>query len=266
MAALNSNTATRHILHSGLRITNKLAQCLSLRIGDILKHSNFAEEFAMQIGKYNLSILKDIQNLYLHSFGIFLQLDPDEEEKQQLEANIQMALSRDKIDLEDAIDIRMVKNLKLANELLKVKRRRKQEREDKAASQNQQVQIQMNQQSQQASAEAQSQKIQMEAQAKISVEQAKSQFEIDKMNAEVQAKRTLMAEEFQYNMQLKGIESDGLKKRDDNKEQAKDKRVDIQATKQSKLIEQRQKGLPAQNFESSEDDTTGFDLNSFMPR
>lgn len=266
MAALNSNTATRHILQSGLRITSKLSECLSLRVKDILKHSDFAEEFAMQIGKYNLNILEDIKKLYLHSFGIFIQLQPDEEEKQQLEANIQMALSRDQIDLEDAIDIRMVNNLKLANELLKVKRRKKMEREAKAKEMSEKIQMQMNLQSQQAANETKMKSIEMESQSKIAVEKAKSQYEIEKMNAEVAAKKDLMATEFQYNMQLKGIEVDGLKKRDKEKEEAKDKRVDIQATKQSKLIEQRQKGLPAQNFESSEDDLSGFDLNSFMPR
>ena len=266
LAALNSNTATKHILDGGLTITRNLSKCLSLRIADILEYADFREEFAMQIGKYNLSILNDIKELYLHSFGIFLELEPDEEERAQLEANIQMALSRDQIDLEDAIDIRMVKNLKLANELLKVKRRKKQEREAKMQQQKEQMQMQFNLQTQQASAQAQQQKVQMEAQSKIAIEEAKSNYEIAKLNAEVAAKKELMAVEFEYNMQLRGIETDNLMKREDKKEEAKDKRVNIQATKQSKLIEQRQKGLPPVDFESSEDDISGFDLSSFNPK
>lgn len=266
LAALNSNTATKHILDGGLTITRVLSKCLSLRIADILEYADFREEFAMQIGKYNLSILNDIKDLYLHSFGIFLELEPDEEERAQLEANIQMALSRDQIDLEDAIDIRMVKNLKLANELLKVKRRKKQEREVKMQKDKEQMQMQFNLQSQKASSEAQAQKVQMEAQSKISIEEAKSNYEIAKLNAEVAAKKELMAVEFEYNMQLRGMEAETLMKREDKKEEAKDKRVDIQATKQSKLIEQRQKGLPPVDFESSEDDISGFDLSSFNPK
>jgi hypothetical protein len=266
LAALNSNTATRHILEGGLLITKKMAQCISLRIADILEYSDFREEFAMQIGKFNVSILEDIKNLYLHSFGIFIELEPDEEERQQVEANIQISLSRDQIDLEDAIDIRMVKNLKLANELLKVKRRKRLDRVQKDAQMQMQMQQQGQMQSQQAAAEAKSQQIQMEAQAKASIKQMEIQMEIQKMEREVELKKELMGIEFQYNMELRGMETENIMKREDKKEQAKDKRVDIQATAQSKLIDQRKNNLPPVNFESSEDDLSGFDMGAFEPR
>ena len=100
LAALNSNVATRHILNSSLYITKTLAECLSIRTADVLEYADFKDEFAMQIGKYNLGILQDIKNLYLHDFGIFIEMAPDEEEKAMLEQNIQMALSKGGIDLE----------------------------------------------------------------------------------------------------------------------------------------------------------------------
>lgn len=266
LAALNSNTATRHILEGGLLVTKRMAQCLSLRIADILEHADFKEEFAMQIGKFNVSILEDIKNLYLHSFGIFIELEPDQEEKQQVEANIQVSLAREQIDLEDAIDIRMVKNLKLANELLKVKRRKKLDRIQKEAQMTMQMQQQGQMQSQQAAAEAKMQQIQMEAQAKASIKQMEIGMEIQKMEREVELKKELMGIEFQYNMELRGMETENIMKREEKKEQAKDKRVDIQATAQSKLIDQRKNNLPPVNFESSEDDLSGFDMGAFEPR
>jgi hypothetical protein len=266
LAALNSNTATRHILNGGLSITRKLAECLSLRISDILKYADFKEEFSMQIGKYNLSILEDIQNLYLHSFGIFIELEPDEEERQQTEANIQMALNRDQIDLEDAIDIRLVKNLKLANELLKVKRKKREEKRQEAEMQKMQQQGEINMQSQQAAAQAKAQQIQMEAQVKSSVKQTEMQLEMQKMQMEVNFKKELMQMEFDFNMQLKGIETEGLMQREEKKEMAKDDRVKKQATAQSKLIDQRKNNLPPVNFESEDDSLDGFDLSGFEPR
>jgi hypothetical protein len=266
LAALNSNTATRHILNGGLNITRKLAECLSLRISDILKYADFKEEFAMQIGKYNLSILEDIQNLYLHSFGIFIELEPDEEERQQTEANIQMALNRDQIDLEDAIDIRLVKNLKLANELLKVKRKKREEKRQEAEMQKMQQQGEINMQSQQAAAQAKAQQIQMEAQVKSSVKQTEMQLEMQKMQMEVEYKKELMQLEFNYNMQLKGVETENLMQREEKKEMAKDDRVKKQATAQSKLIDQRKNNLPPVNFESEDDSLDGFDLSGFEPR
>jgi len=129
LAALNSNTATRHILQASLYITKTLAECLVIRTADVLQYADFKDEFAMQIGKYNLQILEDIKNLYLYDFGIFIEMSPDEEEKAMLEQNIQMALSKENISLEDAIDIREIHNLKMANQLLKLKRKQKQDKE-----------------------------------------------------------------------------------------------------------------------------------------
>ena len=266
LAALNSNIATKHILDSGLSITKRLATCLSLRIADILEYSDFRDEFAMQIGKYNIAILEDIKNLYLHSFGIFIELEPDAEERAQLEANIQMSLQQQQIDLEDAIDIRMVKNLKMANEILKIKRKKKQKALEDRQDMQSQIQMQTNMQSQQAAAEQKQQTAQIEAQSKIAIKEAEMQFAIQTLAAQVASKKELMQLEFDYNMQLKGIETENLTRREDKKEEAKDKRVDIQATAQSKLIDQRKNNLPPVNFESNEDNLSDFDLSSFEPR
>jgi len=266
LAALNSNTATRHILEGSLFITKRLSEALSCRIADILEYSDFKEEFTMQIGKYAVGILDEIKDLYLHDFGIFIEVAPDEEERAQLEANIQMALQRDQISLEDAIDIRQMKNLKLANELLKMKRKDKQrvDMEQEQAKIN--MQTQGNIQSSQASAQAALQKVQAEAQAKAQLAQAQMQYDIQRMQAEAQIKEQLMSVEFQYNMQLKGMEVSQTKQLDMEKEKAKDDRTKLQATQQSKLIEQRKKDLPAMDFESEEDSLDGFSLEQFNPR
>ena len=266
LAALNSNVATRHILEANLQITQKLAEALSCRVADVLEYADFKDEFAMQIGKYNVSILNDVKDLYLHDFGIFLEVAPDEEQKAQLEANIQTALQRDQIDLEDAIDIREIKNLKMANELLKLKRKKKQERDVARENEKMQMQSQVNMQSQQAAAQSKLQVVQAETQAKIQIEQAESQFAIEKLQQEAALKKDLMAEEFMYQMQLKGVELDSIQQRDKMKEDAKASRISKQNTEQSKLIQQRQDKLPPINFESNEDSLDGFDLAEFEPR
>jgi hypothetical protein len=266
LAALNSNVATNHILYGGLNIIKRLSQGLSLRVADILEFADFKEEFAMQIGKYNLAILEDVKKLYLHSFGIFIELSPDEEERSQTEANIQMALSRDQINLEDAIDIRSIGNIKLANELLKVKTRKKEEQVQKNKQAEMQMQSQLNMQSQQAAAEAKTQQMQMEAQAKSQIKQSEIEGEIKKMEREAELKMVLMEKEFNYQMQLKGIDVQSLQDRENKKEEAKDKRINIQATKQSKMIDQRKNNLPPIDFESSDDSLDGFDFSSFGPK
>lgn len=266
LAALNSNTATRHILDGVLFLTRTLAEALSCRVSDILEYADFRDEFAMQIGKYNVRLLDEIKHLYLHDFGIFIDVAPDLEERAQLEANIQMALSKGDINLEDAIDIREIKNIKMANQLLKVKRKKNFDQMQMAEMQKQQMQAQLNMQSQQMAAQTAAQKIQLESQAEMQVKQAEVAFEIERSRVEAQLKKELMAEEFMYQMQLKGVEVDGLKTREKMKEDEKAKRIDRQNTQQSKLIEQRQKNLPAISFESNEDSLDGFDFAEFEPR
>ena len=266
LAALNSNTATRHILESSLFITKSLAEAISYRVADILEYSDFKEEFINQIGKYNVGILDEIKDLYIYDFGIFIEVSPDEEEKAQLEQNISLALSRDSIYLEDAIDIREMRNLKLANQLLKLKRKKKEEQLQKNEQAKQQMQGQIQMQSQQMAAQTAMQNIQAETQSKMQIKQAEVAYEIEKMKSEAQLKMELMQMEFQMQMQLKGAEFETTKTKEQLKEEAKDKRISLQNTQQSKLIDQRKNNLPPMNFESTEDSLDGFDLAEFEPR
>jgi hypothetical protein len=266
LAALNSNTATRHILDASLYMYRTLAESLTYRVSDILQYADFKEEFANQIGKYNVSILQDINDLYIYDFGIFIEIAPDEEQKAQLEANINMALSKGDINLEDAIDIREIRNLKLANQLLKMKRIAKQDREEQMQMQQQAMQSQQALKSQEMAQQMAMQQSQMEIQGKMQLKQAEVAFDIEKMNNEAQLKQQLMDVEFQYQMQVKGMVENNIQTRDTQKEAAKSDRISQQNTQQSKLINQRKNNLPAQSFESNEDSLDGFDLAQFNPR
>jgi len=266
LAALNSNTATRHILDGSLYIYRTLAEALTYRVADILEYADFKEDFINKIGKYNVSILGEISQLYIYDFGVFIELSPDEEQKAMLEQNIQMALSKGDINLEDAIDIREIRNLKLANQLLKLKRTSKQEREEKMKMQQQAMISQQQLKSQEMAAQVSMQKVELETQSKIKVKQAEIAFEIEKNKTEAQLKAQLMEQEFSYNLQLRGIDEGALSQRETQREQAKSERISQQNTEQSKLITQRKNNLPPQNFESNEDSLDGFDLSEFEPR
>jgi len=268
LAAANSNTATRHILQAGLYLTSQAAECLSLRISDILEYSPTADAFVQAIGAHNVATLDEMSNLHLYDFGIFIELTPDEEEKALLENNIQVALAQQNIELEDAIDLREIKNIKLANQLLKIRRQQKLERDQAIAQQNIQAQAQANMQTQQAAAQLEVQKNQAKMQAEAQLEQMKAQMQSQKMQQEVEHKKELMQLEFQMNMQLKNMEVEGYKAREKEKEDRKDERTRIQATQQSELIDQRKSAKAPKNFESAGNDILGggFDLGAFEPR
>jgi hypothetical protein len=267
LAAANSNTATRHILQAGLFLTAETAECLSLRISDILEYSPTRDAFIQSIGAHNVATLDEMVNLHLYDFGIFIELTPDDEEKQLLENNIQMALSSGLIELGDAIDLREIKNIKLANQLLKIRRKQKLEKDQQMQQANIQAQAQANAQAQQAAAQAEVQKAQALQQMEMQMEQMKAEMAQQKLMAEAEVKKQLMQLEFQMNMQLKTMEADVYKSKEGFKEDRKDQRVNKQASRQSDLIDQRQNNTPPKNFESSGNDVLGgFDLGSFEPR
>jgi len=266
LAAANSNTATRHILQSGLALTQELAEGLSLRISDILEFSPTKEAFIQKIGNQNVGILEDISKLYLHDFGIFIELTPDEEEKAILENNIQSAVAGGLIDLEDAIDLREIKNIKLANQLLKIRRAKKQEKEQQMQQDNIRAQAQANAEAQQVAAQAEVQKAQQLFQIETQMEQMKGQMKNQQMRQEAMLKKELMTLEFEFNMQLKGVEVGGEKEKEKEKEDRKDERTKIQATQQSELIDQRQNDSSPKDFESAGNDNMGgFDMGQFGP-
>ena len=268
LAAANSNTATRHILQAGLFLTAETCECLSLRISDILEYSPTADAFIQSIGVHNVATLNELKELHLYDFGIFLELMPDEEEKAILENNIQMALQQQSIDLEDAIDVREIRNVKLANQVLKIRRKQKQERDQQVQQQNIQAQADANAQAQQVAAQAEVQKNQAIMQSESQLEQLKAQLKSQHLQQEVAHKKELMQFEFELNAKMHDITSLDDMVKEKNKEDRKDERAKIQASQQSEMIEQKKSGTGPKKFESSGNDVLGRDmgLGTFGPR
>jgi hypothetical protein len=267
MAANASNIATKHILDASLYLTLRTCENISLRIADALSFDLTREALIQSISLTNARNLQEMTTLHLYEFGIYLELEPEEEEKAMLEQIIQVALQSGQIYLEDAIDIREVKNLTLANQILKYRRIEKQKQDQQAQQQQIQAQAQANAQTAEQAALNEVQKQEALANTEIQIEQAKSQFEIQRMEQEALIKKQLMAEEFQYQLQLAQMKNSREANKEAEIEDRKDKRTKIQATQQSKMIEQRQNDLLPTDFESSGNDGLGgIGLEQFTPR
>jgi hypothetical protein len=289
LAAANSNTATRHILQAGLFLTAEVAECLSLRVSDIIEYSPTRDAFIQAIGAHNVATLKEMGELHLYDFGIFLNLQPDEEERATLENNIQMALQQGGIELEDAIDLREIKNIKLANQVLKIRRKKKQEADRARELENIEAQSKANAEAAQQAAQIEMEKNQAITQQKSQIVQLQGQVDAQKMQQEAELKKQLMQMEFEMNMQLKQMDVQAAAATNIQKESKKDQRLQMQAaqqatlvdkrgkhqsnltdrknSQQSELIDQKQTGKPPKNFESAGNDVLGggFDLGSFEP-
>jgi len=267
LAAAASNTATKHILQSLMYLTVRTAENISLRAADMLSFPLTKQALMNSVSKFNTSTLQQMYNLNMHEFGIFLELEPEEEDKQVLQKNIQIALQSGGVDLEDIIDIEQISNIKLANQMLKIKRKQKQQRDQQAAQANIQAQAQANAQAAEQSALAEMQKQQALTETKLQLEQGKSQFEIQRMQTEAEIKKQLRAEEFNYNIQLAEAKSRVERDKEKEIENRKDERARIIGTQQSEMISQRQNDELPKNFESAGNDSLGgFGLEQFEPR
>lgn len=249
LAALNSNTATRHVIQSGVFLTKRLAEAISYRISDILEYADFAEDFAKMIGKNNFEIVQEVKSLHLHDFGIFIEIEPDEEERQMLEQNIQQSIQSGQIGLEDAIDIRSIKDIVLANSLLKIRKMRKEKKEMEKQQAAIQMQTQANTQSAQAASQSRMQEEQFKTQSESQMEQMKAELELQRMQAKQQLDAEMLKLKHQFDLELKQAEANIFKGREEYKEDRKDKRTDKQASQQSKLIRQRKENTPPVDFE-----------------
>ncbi len=267
LAIANSNTATRHIVQASLFLTLRTCENIALRVADCLEFDLTREALRSSISAYNVGTLEDIFSLHLYDFGVFLELVPDEEEKAQLEQNIQVALQSGQIFLEDAIDIRQVNNLKLANQLLKQRRKQKQQQDQEAQQANIQAQGQAQAETAERTAMAEVQKQEALAQTTLQIEQGKSQFEIQRMEREAEIKRQLMQIEFDFNIQLTQAKGEAERQKETFIEDRKDKRAKIIGTQQSQMIDQKKNDLLPKNFESAGNDNLGgFGLEQFAPQ
>jgi hypothetical protein len=272
LAAANSNTATRHILQGGAFLTQNVCEQLTLRISDILEYSPTANAFVQAIGSHNVATLQEMKNLHLYDFGIFLELAPDEEEKQLLENNIQTALSQQTIDLEDVIDLREIKNIKLANQLLKIRRKKKMQKDQQMQQENMQAQAEANAQQTQAAAQAEMEKAQAALQNEIQLETQKGEIKKGTLHAEAEVKKLLMDHEFELNMRMKQMELEMIKEKDMTKEVMKDKKetrnLDTKNRHESRMEDKKAaNAIKTKGFESSGNDVIGggMRLGAFEP-
>ena len=253
MAANASNVATRHIKQASLYLTLKLAENVSLKIADALYFPLTAESLKNSISTYNVETLQQVVDLNLYDFGVFLELEPDDEEQAKLEQNIQVALGQGGIDLEDAIDLRQIKNLKLANQMLKVKRKQKGVQDQANQQANIQAQAAAQAETAEKTAMSEVQKQEAISGSKVQYEQAKAQMEINKMQIAADLEKIKMQQKFEYDMQLKQIEVQAMQQKESAIEDRKDKRSKMEATQQSEMISQRQNDSLPKDFENEPD-------------
>lgn len=277
LAALNSNTATRHILDASIHATEKISEAIALRVSDLIKYSDSKDELIDAVGASKVGVVQELDKLPMHRFGIFIEVEPDIEEKEYLEQNIQAAVAQGHIFLDDAEEIRRIKNSKLANRVLRLRREKKMKEEQKNNQEMLRVQSEEQSKTVQTKAQADAMLEQQKAQFKIQVDTNKLDLEDRNQEREKLRKLELMEVEFQYNLEMKGALTDfDLERKTFDAEigmeqQMRKQRADMELQKQ-KLASGSPNPSPNPSpnapapFESEEDSLDGFDLGQFEPR
>lgn len=171
-------SSVNYIYNSYLNILEKTAKLAQMRLWDILVFGEKGYEgykYALGTDRVEYIKLEAENGFEKTNFDVKIQAMLDDKEKAQLEANIQQALAQQSIELEDAIQIRLLDNPKAANYYLVSAQKKRRRLRMEEARQNSEMQMQQAVQAAQA-----------KAQGELQLEQAKAQFKLQQMQEELE--------------------------------------------------------------------------------
>ena len=233
------NNAIYDITNAAMVLFKKVCEDIVKCIQIIPDDSVLMKVYQNAIGETNMKVLSSFSDLPMYNFGVQVHKEMEDEEKQYLEQNIQVALAQKEIDLEDAIAVRNLKDVNQAERLLIVRRKKRMKQQQDIAMQNSQMQSQQAQQAAMSASQARQQEMQMEAQLKAQEMQMKNQLEAQLEGVKHEFRKEIEIIRAQATLGFKTDDQEFKEKIEVLKEDRKDDRVDKQASKQSKLISQR---------------------------
>ena len=233
------NNAIYDITNASMLLFKKVCRDIVKCVQIVPKESLLFDIYANAIGKENMDLLSTFENLVMYNFGVTVQKEMEEVEKQYLEQNIQISLSQKELDIEDAIAIRQLKDINQAERLLVVRRKKRMAANQQMAQQNSQMQAQVQAQAAQAASQGRMQEMQMEAQIESQMLQMKNQMEAQMEQIKHEHRKEIELIRAQATLGFKTDEQEFKEKLEVLKEDRKDERVEKQAVEQSKLISQR---------------------------
>jgi len=239
-AIAGGNNAIYDVTHSSMmlykRVVEDVIKCLQILPGDSPLYSIYENA----VGATNMGVITSFAELPMYNFGVVVKKQMDDKDRAYLEQNIQIALSQKEIDIEDAIAIRQLRDVDQAERLLVVRRKKRIKQQMEQAQANSQAQAQANIQTAQAASQAKAQEMQLKAQLDMRMEEMKAQLEAQRMQMEHEMRKEVELIKAQATLGFRTEDQEFKQKLEVLKEDRKDERVDHQATKQSKLISQRQ--------------------------
>ena len=234
------NNAIYDITNASMVLFKKVCEDIVKCLQILPPESVVMKAYENAIGEENMKVLSSFSDLPMYNFGVSVQKEMEDTERQFLEQNIQASLAQRELDLEDAIAIRQLKDINQAERLLIVRRKKRIQKQQEIAQQNSQMQAQQQAQASQAASQAKQQEMQVESQIRSQEMQLKNQLEIQLEQVKHQYRKEIELIRAQATLGFRTEEKEFKEKLEVLKEDRKDERVKKQSAEQSKLISQRQ--------------------------
>jgi hypothetical protein len=195
---LASNNATRAVNDAFLNIFRRTAESCILMIQDLVQYHKPYQGYVRAIGKMNMEAINITKDVSIHEFGILIEPEPTGADKEALERDIQQSIAQKELRLEDGMMIRRIKNIKMAEQMLKLKRKQYQAEQAEMAAANSR-----------ANTEQAQIALQQKNAADIELDNKKTENKIRFLQAETQAKDMLAEKQHVREMELQELENEG---------------------------------------------------------
>ncbi|MFH6944627.1 hypothetical protein [Flavobacterium sp. FlaQc-50] len=264
MAQLASNTATQHIVDAATYFNKRVAEVISSRLHSIFKYDKsgyLRRIYENAVGKQHVDAIEVLADRSLHEFGFSVEMVPAQKELEELAIDLGIAMKEGTIDVEDKMEAQRIArtNIKLANEYLKYRRRKriKQRLEEQSIMAKEKSQNDIA--AAQAASQAKTQEYVVKSQIDIDKEAKLSSIRLNEAQQLQSIEAPVKDKEFQQDVYLEQMKVNNKLDSDKYKEEAKDIRLDRQATQNSKMISQRKDDSGPIDFENE------FNVENLFP-
>jgi hypothetical protein len=216
---------------------------------------NLKKIYEDAIGSQNVNAIEPYKGRHLHEFGFSVEMIPDKEMLMELKQDLSLAIQEGTVDLSEKYQILDLAktNYKKAYEYMRFIRNRRQKQKMQEQQATMQMQTQGNIQSAQAAEEAKSQAYQQKKMIDLEYEKQMAQIRLMELQGKLQIEAPKDQQEFQQDVYLEKIKNLNMSNLAEYKEIAKDERTKLQATQQSKMIDQRKGEKAPIDFKNEQD-------------
>lgn len=243
-----SNMGIDHLRYANDFIVKDSSKVCIMMMQDIFNYAGLESAYAKAIGPYSMKVIKRLRSIPIEQLNIKIDYGLTQLEEATLDKFISDALQTGSITIAEAIKLKEIDDIRLANKMLlkAIDRVKKEKMDEQEAAHQQQMQLQQAQQ--EGAAQAAQQKAKIEAQSKVAVEKAKADLELRNTTEEYKGKIKIANVEGKWKYDVANLQTRGQVMKEEKAENRKDKRNVETKQMESEIADQRANNTGPKNF------------------